>query len=201
MPIGTFLRNNALLVAAAALPVLVAGFFIAASVIPRWTVAPPAYDLVFRVAHYPTSSPAKVTVDFQVRNGRVEAVVRGAEPNTYPQHWALFLFDHRAGTVRELPVELPASLPAGEDSRTIPVEGLAGREISAQPTAPDGYELRSRATSGPGLVGELFGMRRYDQHVALIKRGRTVPINLPSRFQDRYQSPVLAVGWVVSEAR
>ena len=42
---GRFIRDNAFMVAAIALPVLVAGLFILASAVPRWTVPPPSYDL------------------------------------------------------------------------------------------------------------------------------------------------------------
>jgi hypothetical protein len=199
MAVRTSLRNNAILVAAAALPVLVAGFFLAASAISQWTVAPPAYDLVFRAANQYAASPSRITVDFHVRDARIEAVVRPAVPNTYVQQWTLFLFDHVSGTVRELPLDVPASLPAGEESRTILVDGLGGRRVSAQRAAPDGYELQSRAAGAPGLVGELFGMGRYGYRAVLVNRGRTLPLSLPSPYQDPYQSPVIAVGWVVDE--
>ena len=41
-------RSSAFLIAAVALPILVVGVFLVASAVPRWTVAPPAYDLLFR---------------------------------------------------------------------------------------------------------------------------------------------------------
>jgi hypothetical protein len=71
-----FLRDNAFIVAAVTLPVLVGAFFVIASAIPRWTVPGPAYDLVMRVGRPYDSVPAKVVVDFRVRDGRVEAIVR-----------------------------------------------------------------------------------------------------------------------------
>ena len=98
--------------------------------------------------------------------------------------------------VRQIPLDLPEQLAEGETSRTVAVAALAGRRVLAQTRAPDGYELRSRSHSSPGLIGDLFGMRRYDQSVSLVNRGRVVPIALPSPYE--YQSPA-AVGWLPDE--
>jgi hypothetical protein len=42
-------------------------------------------------------------------------------------------------------------------------------------------------------------MGRYRQTAALVNRGRVVPLELPSPYQNPYQSPVYAVGWVLEE--
>ncbi len=194
-----FLRNNAFLMAAVALPLIVAGFFIVASAIPRWTVPPPAHDLVMRVARPFDATLTRLSVDFGVRDGLVEATVQRTPPNGYSQPWALFLFDHKTMTVREIPLRLPTTLAEGEESRTIVIDSLSGYRVSSQVTAPDGYELLSRGYRGPGLVGELFGMHRYDQSAMVGNRGRVVPIHFPSEYQ--YQAPVYLVGWIVEEGR
>ena len=196
---GRFLRDNPFLAAAVALPVVIAAFFVAASAIPRWTVPAPAHDLVLRAARY-DSSPAGVVVDFAVRSGRVEADVRSAPPHSYPQAWMLFLFDHETLEVREVPLELPASLPEGE-TRTVVVDALAGRRVSAMTTAPDGYELTASTGGGAGLVGDLFGMGRNRQRVFLARDGRVVSLDLPSPYRNPYISPVYAVGWIIDERR
>jgi hypothetical protein len=188
-----FLRENAFLVAAVSLPVVVVGFFLLSSFVPRWLVPPPAYDLLLR-AGGPYDQARSVVVDFNVKDGRVEATVRPAPPNTYQQRWALFLFDHETMTVREIPVELPNYLAPGDPPRTIVVDALAGRQVLVQAKAPDGYELESNSRRGPGLVGDLFGMHRYDQDSSLVNRGRVIPIALPPPYE--HQSPVYAVGWL-----
>ena len=88
----------------------------------------------------------------------------------------------------------------GDPPRTIAVDALAGREVLAQPKAPDGYQLESRSQRGPGIVGELFGMNRYDSEASLESKGRVVRIMLPAPFQNIYSSPVYAVGWLVPES-
>jgi hypothetical protein len=70
--------------------------------------------------------------------------------------------------------------------------------VVAEGRAPDGYQLETRSQSGPGLVGELFGMRRYRATAALVNRGRVVLVELPSsRFL--YPSSVRSVAWVQAE--
>jgi hypothetical protein len=192
----SFLRENAFIVAAVVLPVLVAIFFLAASAVPRWTVPPPAYDLIVKVARPYDGSPSKVTVDFSVRNNRIEATLRPVPPNAYAMKWALLHVDHDTLAAREVPFEAPSALNEGETERTAVVGAIEGTPVSAAATAPDGYALQTRTNSGPGLVGELFGMRSYRQSVALVGRGRTVVIELPAPYREPYQT-VSALGWVV----
>ena len=195
-----FLRDNLFLVAAVALPLVVAGFFVLATLIPRWSVPAPAYDLVLRAAATYDNTNAKVAVDYSVRNGRVEATVRPAPANIYNQPWTLFLFEHETMTVREVPIDLPRSLAEGE-SRTLVVEALAGRRVVTDAVAPDGYELVMRSSGSGGLVGDLFGMGRYRQEIGLMNGGRLVPLDLPAPYSSPYSATAYAVGWVVDERR
>jgi hypothetical protein len=202
-----FLRDNLVFIAAFALPAAVAALFILATAIPTWTVPLPQHDLVLRIDHY-QSPPPDVFVDFTVRDGRLEAnvrpVVRPENPNmgiTYPQRWALLLFDHQTRQLREVVVDLPRTLPQGE-SRTVVVEAFAGRRVVPGDTAPDGYKVSSLNTGGGGgLVGELFGMnRRYRRGVAIARDGRTIELDLPTAYRDSY-GVIAPVGWVADERR
>jgi hypothetical protein len=96
---GRFLRDNAFLVAAVSLPLVVVGFFLISSAIPRWTVPPPAYDLLLRADGPYHQSPSRVVVDYRVRDGRVEAVVGPLPANSYGQPSTLWLFDHKTMNV------------------------------------------------------------------------------------------------------
>jgi hypothetical protein len=196
---GGYLRENAFLVAAVALPAVVAGFFILATAVPRWTVADPEYDLVLRVARSYDAAPAKVAVEFSVRNGQVQATVQRAPANGYTQPWSLFLFEHETMSVREIPLDLPTDLGEGE-SRTLTVDALASRRIDTAVAAPDGYELMMHSSGGGGLVGDIFGMGRYRQTLALVNQGRVVPIVLPTAYQT-YSSPAYPLGWVMNDVR
>ncbi|HSC26178.1 MAG TPA: hypothetical protein VLD67_02830 [Vicinamibacterales bacterium] len=191
---GRFLRDNAFLVAAAALPIVVVGFFLLVTAVPRWMVPPPAYDLLLRASTYDQSGP-RVAVELSVRHETLQATVRPLSANASPQRVTLWLFDHRTLDIRQVPLDLPEPIE-GEPSRTVAVKALSGRRVLAQTRAPDGYEFQTRVRGSPGIVGELFGMRRYDHAVAIVNRGRIVPIEMPS--SNGYQSPVF-VGWLAGE--
>src|SRR3954453_2338413 len=117
---GRVLRDNAFLVAAVCLPLLVVVFFVLASVIPRWFVPPPAYDLLIRATDLYTQTPTRVSIEFAVQDGSVEAIVRPVPMNVYGTRTRLFLFDHGTMNVREIVVNLPAheDLKEGDPPRT-----------------------------------------------------------------------------------
>jgi hypothetical protein len=189
-----FLRGNAFLIAAALLPLLVVIFFVFSSVIPRWMVEPPAYDLILRADGGYSQPGMRVTVEYSVRDGKVVATVRPAPPNTYPQPALLFLFDHTTTAVRQIPVDLPADMAANDPPRTIVVDVAPGNRVMPGTQAPDGYMFEARTQRGPGLFGELFGMNSYESSAMLRKNGRVVRIVIPVRYQ---YSPAFAVGWIV----
>jgi hypothetical protein len=197
-----FLRGNIVLVAAFVLPAIVAVLFILATVIPNWTVPPPQHDLVVRVEQPYASPPPDVSVEFAVRDGQVEAIVRPVvrpDPSIgvpYTQRWALLLFDHTAMRVREIPVDVPRSVPQGE-TRIVAIDALAGRHVTGGDTAPDGYRVASLSGyGGGGIVGELFGMnRRYRPGISIGKDGRTIPLELPARYRDVY-GVIVPIGWI-----
>jgi hypothetical protein len=200
--VARLLRDNAFVVAAVALPVLVGVFFVVASAIPRFTVPGPAYDLVLRVGRPYDAVPSKVAIDFNVRDGRVVATIRTVpKEQGYLQPWALLYVDHRTMTMREIPLDLPTSLKDGEDSRVVVIDGLSTIRVSAQTTAPDGYRLENGTSGSPGIVGDLFGIGRYRQSAALVNRGRIIRLELPSPYEQPYQSMAYAVGWVLEGSR
>ena len=190
-----FVRENAFLVAAVLLPLVVIGFFLIASAVPRWLVAPPAHDVLLRAAGPYDQSRRPSAVDFAVREGRVQATVRTLPAGSYPQVPALLLVDHETLAVRRVPFDLPA-LADADGPVTVPVASLAGWRVLAETRAPDGYEFDTRGHRGTGLIGDLFGMHRHDETVSLVKNGRVVPISVPSH---EYGYPVWLVGWVVDE--
>ena len=200
--IRRFLRENIVLVAAFVLPAAVAVLFIVATTIPKWTVPPPQHDLLLKVEQPYTSPPPDVSVEFGVRDGRVEATVRPVvRPDNpamgvpYQQRWRLLLLDHTEMQLREIPLDLPSTLPPG-DLRTVVIEALEARRVIPGETAPDGYRVMSLSNNGGGgIVGELFGMsRRYRRSVAVGKSGRTIELDLPAPYRDNY-GVISTIGW------
>ncbi len=194
---GRFVRDSTFLVAAVSLPAVVVVFFLLSSAIPRWMVPPPAYDLLLHTRGPYDQTGPRVAVDFNVQNGRVEATVRPLPATAHWQRPILLLVDHETMNVREIPLGVPDYLAEGEPPRTVVIDAIASRRVLAQPKAPDGYELEARSRRGPGIVGDLFGMHRYDRGVSLVNKGRVVQITLPSPYE--YRAPVYAVGWLVDE--
>jgi hypothetical protein len=199
MPFPRFVRENAFLVAAISLPLVVVGFFLVASVIPRWLVPPPAYDLILESSNYYDQNRPRVLVDFRVRDGRVQAVVRPVPPSSVsiPPAPKLFLFDHQSMRLREIPFE-PPELQESEPAKTVTVDALAGRHVITDIKAPDGYELQTRNRHSAGIVGDLFGMRDYDERIALVNGGRVIAVELP---QHHYRHALSPVGWIVDRPR
>ena len=195
---GRFLRENAFLLAAVLLPLVVIGFFLVATAIPRWVVPAPAYDLLMRRAGAYDQTAPRVALDFVVRDERVEARVRAlpAAAGAYPEIPKLFLFDHKTMNVREVPVDLPAIASEGDPVATVTISALAGRRVLAQTKAPDGYTLNTPSYSSPGLFGGLFGMGSHGEKISLVNKGRVIAITFPS---PQYGYSVSAVGWLTNE--
>jgi hypothetical protein len=191
-----FFRENAFLVAAVALPLLVVLLFIGATAIPRWFVAPPAYDLLLKTQGSYEQARAQVIVGIEVRDGRAAATVERVSGQPTAPGPRLFLFEHETQTVREIPLAVP-QLAEGNPAVSVPIAELNNRRVVVGPKAPDGYEFETGYARSSGIVGELFGMGRRPR-MALIKGGRTVPIALPS---NEYWYGVTAVGWVLDETR
>jgi hypothetical protein len=200
MPSGAtrFLRDNVFLVAAVCLPILVVAFFLLSSAIPRWRVPPPAYDLLIRAGEYDQTTQ-RVSLDLDVRDGIVQATARPVAVTLYVQRPTLWLFDHKTMKASKVPIDVP-DLKEGDAPKTFPVAALAGRRVTTTTNAPDGYELRTPLDrGGAGIVGDIFGMRRHSSRVAIMNRGRVVPIELPTPYE--YYSPVYFVAWVLDEGQ
>ena len=190
-----FLRDNAFLAGAVSLPLVVVAFFLLSTAIPRWTVPPPRYDVLLHTRSWDQTGP-RVTVEFTVQNGTLQATVRPLPPNVTAHRSALWLFDHQTLSAREVSFPLPERLADDEAARTIPLDTFGGRRVVAEAKAPDGYEIQTRSASSPGLIGDLFGMRRYDRTVTLSNGGRVVRIEIPA--VNSYDYPDF-LGWLIDE--
>ena len=78
------------------------------------------------------------------------------------------------------------------------LQGLEYREIQDVLQVPEGT-VKSRINRGPGIIGDLFGMNRYDPRAALVKSGRVVPIQ--GLASTVYHMPLQALGWVVNDGQ
>lgn len=194
-------RGNAFLIAAAVLPLLVVGFFLLATAIPRWTVPPPAHDLVFVVDEPSRSAPALYVFTFGVRDGRVVATITWPNERNYAPDTTMYVYDHATGDVRAIAVvDADGATPVPEapgTSVTFVVADLASRPAVAGPTAPDGYTFEPGGRSRGGIMGEIFGMGSSRNRASIGKDSRVLPLDVPAAFPGA----VRAVGWLVSESQ
>jgi len=186
------LRDNAFLVAAASLPVAIVCMFLLLTAIPKWTVSPPQYDLLLQTSEY-DGGRGPISVQLMVRDEVLQAALRVVKDGQ-PPRVRLWRFDHATLSAREVQIDLPTATAAGEEVETIVVEALRGQRIVTDARAPDGYQLRSSNESRPGVIGDIFGMRRYGQPAAIVNRGRVISIEIPPA--NRYDTPAF-VGWIV----
>jgi hypothetical protein len=189
-----FIRDNVFLVAAVLLPVVVIVFFLLFTIIPRWMVAPPRYDLLVQTTEY-DGTPRRVNVEVFVRDDRLQMSVRPPGENTYGPRVRVWRVDHSTLTPSEIQLHVPDQMPANGGSTTV-VDALRNERVVTDVKAPDGYQIQTTTHDGPGFVGDLFGMRRYDRGLVVANRGRVISIRIPT--QNVYQTPTF-VGWMVPE--
>jgi hypothetical protein len=191
--IGRSFRENAFLTGAVLLPVTVIAVFLLLTTIPKWTVPPPQHDLLLQTTDYDRPD-LRVTTELFVRDGQLMASVRPLRTDARLSRTRLWRFDHSTSSAREVSLDATMELPESAPAQTVVVEALRGRRIVSDTKAPDGYEFRTPSNGGSGLMGDLFGMRRYDQSVVIVNRGRVVPVEIPT--PNRYQAPMF-LGWLV----
>ena len=193
---GSFMRENPLIVASIALPLLIVAMFVAATGIPRLLVEAPIHDLVL-VTRYPaTNRSLPVSIDIAVNNGRAVAVVRDTSSSTNAPR--VFMYESSEDRVRELPMELPANWDGVEEGDEFAITGLSQATLSTTLIAPDGYEYRGIRRRGNGLMFELFGGRGYGGDVTIGKNGAVRRISLPDDLPYWYRDPRF-LGWVVEQ--
>ena len=193
----SFIRDNILIVASVALPVIIVILFAAASGIPRLFTPEPAHDLVL-VARNPGTSPQlPVMLDVIVSEGRATVLVRKRDRPMTVNMPRIYLYQSATDDVTELPFELPTDWDAVEDGAQLPITGLEGANLSTAVRAPDGYEYRGVRRGGNGLMFDLFGGRRYTGDVTIARNGAIRVISLPDHTQYWYGNPQF-VAWVVN---
>ena len=187
------IRQNPMIAAGILLPLIIVVFFLLATAIPRWLVAPPEYDFVFTVPeHNPSRRDVELTID--VVDNRLRA--RLFKKNDYYRGIArLYVFEHETQEVREISINIPGQVEVLEDGAEIDIPEFASRSISTSRQAPDGYELLGPGyRRGGNLMTELFGgHRRY--HMSIHKSGAVVEIPDPGDHRNYYYSATF-LGWV-----
>ena len=201
--ISAWCKNNVFLVAAICLPLLIILLFGLATVLPRWWVQDPAFDLLFQV-NPGGQAQESFGVSFHATGvGVLATVAYDHDGRRLPRH-RLYRFVSEAGETRELLFTVPAPVKSrlrqsGQDNgyvtEEVPVDSANFGLLDAR-VAPDGYQARAGRYRGSGLFGELFGMRGRRNHFSIIKDGRVIEVPVPDDNAYYYYNQAQVLGWI-----
>lgn len=179
-PIASVLKDNAVLIAGIALPVLLVLLFAFARVLPEKVVADPQYRAIFLsrswnglgTYNFDVGDDGKLALTY-IKNKDTIPVQTPVEPNK------ILIFNGVTGTMDVIKVETP-DLPAGKDRVTVPVKGLETTKLSKDPVAPDGYSFRAESYRSSSLITEVFTYHSSHIPNSIVKDSRSIPITKPS---------------------
>jgi hypothetical protein len=201
--VSAWFKNNVFLVAAISLPLLIILLFGLATVLPRWWVQDPAFDLLFQV-----NPGGQVQEPFGVSFhatgvGVMATVAYDHDGRRLPRH-RLYRFVSGDGETRELSFTVPAPVKTrlrqsdadeGYVTEEVPVDSADFGLLDAR-IAPDGYQARAGRYRGSGLFGELFGMRSRRNHFSIVKDGRVIAVPVPDDNGYYYYNQAQVLGWI-----
>lgn len=186
----SFIKDNFVLIAGLALPVLMIVFFMLATVLPKSMSTPPAHDFLFNVEEYGSIPQAFIT-ELVVRDGKLYARMKKTEQGHYNAK-KIYRYNAKSQTVSKVPYTLPTE--TAEPSEIILTE-TSGLTLSTDTTAPDGYTFRSSNNGHGGLLNELFVGGGYRSNYFLTKG--SVSWKLPDVDNQTYYYNINFIGWIV----
>ena len=192
----SFLKDNIAIVAAIALPALLAFVFMLSTLFYRVSVADPRHD--FFIASDYNESTTSFRLD--IVNDRLIVSYRPPEPLAqggfnYGQKPRLWRVRVPAMSVEEISLIEPADKKAA----TIPIAGVTDVPVRNIQPGPDGYLFTENYRYDRNIMNEIFGGGGYNSYgLALIKQGRVVPIRTTNDNQWDYYNARF-IGWIVDQ--
>ena len=195
MTLRDFIKENFVLVAGLALPVLLVALFFLFSVVPRSMAVPPQYEALFADSRYnrPQGQNAPYDAYFFVKDGVLTARV-WRSPDNYNRA-RLMAFDGKTGTVREIPYDL-SGIGTVPDRAEVALDAFRGMKLDGSNTAPDGYTFESGGYRSGGLVTDIFGGGYHTGAPRLTKGAAS--FSIPGRHDDYYGN-IQFVGWIIQK--
>ncbi len=198
-PLGQFLKENAVLVAGVALPLMLVVLFTFARALPAKNVADPQYRAVYAVQSY---YYAGYNYAYKINDdGKLEVTMNAPARNAPPytdsdipadaQKAKLYLFDGAKNKTEEVELDLP-KMDKDTKSVKIPVKEFDTLTL-ASGEAPDGYKFREESYSGSSLITEIFTYRNHRTPRAIVKDGRAIPL------ENQAYGNFTFIGWVTKE--
>ena len=188
-----FLKENMVLFAGIALPLLLTLIFFGATQISKVSVKPPQHSVLFATNYYNNndSYPYRLVIkDNQVRFLYFPATDKKAYHNWHKPR--LFVFDPIQNASRE--IELP-SIENPKNKLDQAVSGLVGRNLSSLAESPDGFVFEYNYRGGGNLMTEIFGGGYHSRSRHVLRKG-SYRVTIPK--SERYNSQF--IGWIIDEA-
>lgn len=188
MPLKKFIKENAVLTAGIALPVLLVIGFMLASTLPRALATPPQYKLLVTLdsynssVDYRTQSTCAPLQSCDKTKGKLIEVkipkVKGA-PQEDVQPKKLYIID---------PITMKQEEVSFAEARQF--------ELTTSTEAPDGYQFDDRQDRNrSGFVTEILVGHSYNDGYR-IRKGSAVFKITPLRLDGGYYAPYKFLGWV-----
>lgn len=183
----SFFKENLVLVAGVALPLLLTIIFFVATNIGKTTIALPKHELIF-VAEEAYNSPYQIIV----RNKRLHLTyTKPNKDNNYRKGNTPSLYVYDPITAESSEIELPAiGLQDGDTDVIIPA--LASKTVSSLKESPDGYQFSYVSRGGGNLMTEVFGGGYSSRSGQVLHKG---PQRIDVPHADHYRASF--VGWVI----
>lgn len=192
-PLGSFLKENAVLIAGVALPLMLVILFTVARALPTKNVPDPQYKAVYALQPYYGS----FNYTFKIKDdGKLDVTLNiPANPNNYvdntTQKTQLVIFDGANNKTQTIDVDMPAH---DKEQKSVPIAVKEFDNLTlASGDAPDGYKFRDESYSGSSLLTELFTYRSRHIPRAIVKDGREIPLS-PQTYGN-----FVFIGWVTKE--
>ena len=200
MTAKNFIKENFVLIAGLALPVLLVGFFFLAVTLPKSMVPPLKYSLLFSTETYNQAQPLPYVTSFFIGpDGRLRARLTKAQPGVYTSK-KIVMYDAQSLSVREIPFTINLPTPEVVDNTEVLIPETEKYKLDGNTTSPDGYTFGSAEYGHGGLITDIFVGYRYNQDYYLRKDGAAYKIpdigNTPY-----YYGSMNFIGWIVEDQK
>lgn len=185
-----FLKDNIALVAAIALPALLAVVFAISAMAVRVSVEDPSTDFFIVTDYYDNGS----RFQFDVNNERLNINYRAAEKDvSYSAKPRLWRVNAPEMTVQEISL----NSPGGDGAKTIDIPGVTDIKVVNVSPGPDGYSFVNYYRPGGNIMTEVFSMDSPNRNRSgIAKDGRLVSFKIPDGNNYNYYNSRF-LGWVV----
>ncbi|MCB1580378.1 MAG: hypothetical protein H6859_05095 [Rhodospirillales bacterium] len=188
-----FLKENMVLAAGIALPLLLALIFFGATQMGKATIDPPRYSVIFAADYYHNNN--NYPYNLVIEKDQLRFVYIPPEEKDSYHNWQkprLFVYNPVKNESHEV------ALPNIKDKKKKideVIEDIHAQKLSSLKESPDGFVFDHDYRGGGNLMTELFGggYRSRSRHV-LRKASYSVPVPKSERYNSEF------IGWIIEPA-